>query len=203
MPRVKVKNQNGEFELRDEIRQPLYDTVTQAAAESPIAVRTFFTSTQGKTLAQTNMRQPSQLEGQVSFRVLGMVLDAQNIVAADYSVLPLMMERTSLQLRIGEKIYWQGNSLYGAGRLEQSVAAATTVAATTIDHVHQRFGDTAVQAINLGGKHFIDIPPIQSFVVQWVGDVLDFPGAALAAATPSSPIRYYLSLKGLLRRPVQ
>ena len=48
--------------LRDEIRLPLYDTVTLAAAESPVGVRRFFSNVQGKSRARTNLRQTTSLK---------------------------------------------------------------------------------------------------------------------------------------------
>jgi hypothetical protein len=68
-------------ELRDEIRQPIYDTITIAAPEAIVGERRFFSSVQGKPLSQTNLRQNNLLEVAVSFRIQGLAFDAQNSVA--------------------------------------------------------------------------------------------------------------------------
>lgn len=199
MPRVK----SPDGELRDEIRQPLYDGIYQAAAESPIGQRSFFSNVQGKAKYLTNLRQNNLLEATVSFRVMGLHLDAQNIYTANVSLLPLVMEFSFFNFKVGEKDYWQGNGVYAAGRLSQHASAATTVANSTINNVYQRFGDTAVQGVLLTGKHVIDIPPLQSFRVDWSVEGMN--AGEIAAATPAagSRILYLFSLKGLQRRPVQ
>jgi hypothetical protein len=191
--------------LRDEVRQTLYDTLTIQAAESPVGVRRFFSNVQGKSRARTNLRQANLLETAVSYRVQGMGLEAQNFYAANASALPIIMENSSLRLRIGEKDYWEGPMIFLCGRIEQNAAAATTVAATTIDHVYQRFGSPAVQSVALQGKHTVDINPLQSFFVEWVCDAADLTAGEIAAATPAAAtnIKFVFSLKGLLRRPVQ
>lgn len=199
MPRVK----SPDGELRDEIRQPLYDGIYQAAAESPIGQRSFFSNVQGKAKYLTNLRQNNLLEATVSFRVMGLHLDAQNVYTDNVSLLPLVMEFSFFNFKVGEKDYWQGNGVYAAGRLSQHASAATTVAATTINNVYQRYGDTAVQGVLLTGKHVIDIPPLQSFRVDWSVEGMN--AGEIAAATPAAATRilYLFSLKGLQRRPVQ
>lgn len=191
--------------LRDEIRMPLYDTITQAAAESPVGTRRFFSDVQGKSLARTNLRQNNLLETAVSYRVQGLGLDAQNFYEANQDVLPIVMENSSLTLKIGEKNYWQGPMLFACGRIEAAFSAATTVAATTINNVYQKFGFAAVQAVILQGKHVIDINPLQSFYCEWVVDAADLSAGEITAATPaaSTNVKYMFSLKGLQRRPVQ
>lgn len=144
----------------DEIRMPLFDTITLAAAESPVGVRRFFSNVQGKSKARTNLRQNNLLETAVSYRVQGLAIDAQNFYEENVDVLPVILENSSVNLRIGEKIYWEGNMLFLSGRMEAAYAAATTVAATTIDHVYQRFGASSVQSVILQGKHVVDINPL-------------------------------------------
>jgi hypothetical protein len=194
-----------EGSLRDEIRVPLYDTVILQAAESPVGVRRFFSNVQGKSRARTNLRQNNLLETAVSYRIQGMALDSQNFYAANASALSIIMENSSLRLRVGEKDYWEGPMTFVAGRVKQNAAAATTVAATTIDRVLQHFGDEAVQPVILQGKHVVDINPLQSFFVEWTLDPADITAAEIAASTPAAAtnLKFQLSLKGLLRRPVQ
>lgn len=191
--------------LRDEIRLPLYDTIVIQAAESPVGVRRFYSSVQGKSRARTNLRQNNLLETAVSFRVQGLAIDAQNIYAANSKALAIIMESSSLRLRIGEKDYWEGPMTFAAGRVKQNAAAATTVAATTIEHLHQHFGEESVQPVMLAGKHVVDINPLQSFFCEWVVDQADLTASEITAATPaaSTNLKFQFSLKGLLRRPVQ
>jgi len=205
MPIVKLP---GGF-LRDEIRLPLFDTIIQEAGESPVGSRSFFSNTQGKPLAMTNLKQPGSLETAVSYRIQGMSLDCQNIYDANYSALALIMETSSLRLHVGEKDYWAGPMVFAAGRLKQNAAVATTVAATTEGRIYQHFGDEAIQGIMFPGDHFVDVNPLQQFFVEWVcgagGATYGLSAAEIALATPAANtrLRYMLSLKGLQRRPVQ
>ena len=196
MPRVKLRN----GELRDEIAQPLYDTIDIIAAESPQASpRAFFTDVQAKLKAETNLRQNAQLEGYVSFRILGMCLDAQNLSATLRAGLPLIMEHSSLILKVGEKDYYEGQGTHWAGRVKHREA----VTSATADQCFQHYGDEATNAVILGSRHYVDIPPLQSFRVNWVVEGMS--AAEIAAATPGAgeKLRFICSLKGLQRRPVQ
>lgn len=143
-------------DLRDEIRQPLYDTLTIAntaagftgagipagvvgASAADMNGQQFFSNIQGKAKWQTNMLQPNLLQTAVSFRLQGMSMDAayinvENSVAtatppAVQGILPALMEFGSLRLRIGEKDYWEGPLGYLMGRLEQNGAISSTDAA--------------------------------------------------------------------------
>lgn len=183
-------------ELRDEIRLPLYDSLTIAAAESPVAIRQFFSSVQGKAKSLTNLRQNNLLETAVSYRVQGMALDAQNYVVANVDALPIIMSNSSVRVRIGEKDYWEGPMTFLGGRLHAFSSGAT-------DRVYQRLGDIAIQPVMLEGKHVVDINPLQSFFAEWNCQGLS--AAEIVAATPAagSYLRFTFSFKGLLRRPVQ
>jgi hypothetical protein len=189
--------------LRDEVRQPLYDTLVIQAAESPVGVRRFYSSVQGKTKAQSNMRQNNMLETAVSFRVLGIALDVQSYYTLNKQALPIIMENSSLRLRIGEKDYWEGNMTFLSGRISAQFSAATTVAATTVNDAYLHFGEKAIQPVQFTGRHVIDIPPLQSFFVEWICDNLAAPELALSTPAANTQLRYIFSLKGLLRRPVQ
>lgn len=199
--------------LRDEIRLPLFDTIILAANESPVGTRSFFSDIQGKPRSMTNLRQNNLLETAVSYRILGMAIDSQNIYDENYEALALIMENSSLRLHIGEKDYWEGPMLFAAGRLKQNaaVAVATTTADTDLQEarVYQHFGDEAIQGVMFPGDHFVDVNPLQSFYVEWVCGAGSGPyamtAAEIAAATPAvdTRLKFMLSFKGLLRRPVQ
>lgn len=186
-----------EGQLRDEIRQPLYDTLTIDAAESPIGVRSFFSNIQGKSKALTNLKTNGQLETAVSFRCEGLGLDAQNIYYANVQALPLIMENSSLRFRVGEKDYWEGNMVYLSGRIRSEVATFDANSAK------QHFGLEALQSVVLKGEHVIDINPLQTFFLEW--NCQGMTAAEITASTPAANtrIKFVASMKGLLRRPVQ
>lgn len=186
-----------EGDLRDEVRQPLYDTIVLGAGVSISGLVTkFFANVQGKPLSQTNLKQNNLLETAVSFRLQGMSLDAQNFRFANQYVIPLLLERASLVLKIGEKDYWRGPTRFAAGRLVQSASGATDILA-------QQYGWSAVQGVNLGSKHTVDINPLQAFDVTMSVDVLSAGEAAEGTPAAGTQIPVVCSLKGLLRRPVQ
>jgi len=193
-------------ELRDEIRQPLYDTVDLAAGDLLAGTRRFFSSvteTGGvpKSLLKTNMKQAGQLETAVSFRVQGLCFDAQNYQNANADILPVVLEKSSLRLAVGVKDYWAGPARFAAGRMVETGVAGTGLAA---GRTHQQYGWAAVQPIVFQGKHVIDINPLQNFQVSWeilAQDLTTAENALTIAA--GSEIPFVMSLKGLLRRPVQ
>lgn len=191
-------------ELRDEIRQPLYDTLTVQTDPSLLNNQRWFSDIQGKAVWQTNLRQPNLLETAVSFRVQGMHVDAQYIntgAAALPACLPSIMEYSSVRVRIGEKDYWNGPMAYLMGRVEQN-AAINAGGAGAANVVYQRAGAQAVQGVILAGRHVVDINPLQSFFAELS---VAIPSFLAAATTLSGNDRIYLkfSFKGLLRRPVQ
>lgn len=188
-------------ELRDEIRQPVYDTIVIGAAVNPVGSREFYASVQGKSLIQTNLKQNKLLETAVSFRVQGLALDAQNFRLANRLALPLIMERSSIEFVVGEKTYFTGTARLLAGRIWQHTALSAQAAPT--DAILQEYGCAAVQPVILQGKHVIDINPLQSFFARWV--VGEMTVAEQAEATPAADteLRFVFSMKGLLRRPVQ
>ena len=183
-------------ELRDEIRLPLYDTVTLAAAESPVGIRQFFSSVQGKSKALTNLRQNNLLETAVSYRVQGMAIDAHNYHVANAAALPIIMENSSVRVRIGEKDYWEGPMTFLSGRIDHFSSGDT-------DRIYQKFGVAALQPVMLEGKHVVDINPLQSFFAEW--NCQGLTAGEITAATPAAAtsLKLIFSFKGLLRRPVQ
>lgn len=182
--------------LRDEIRLPLYDTLTIAEAESPVGRRQFYSAVQGKPRSQSNLRQNNLLETAVSYRVMGMAIDCQNDFFLNRRALPIIMENSSVRVHIGEKDYWEGPMVYLAGRISTEIAGGT-------DNLYQHFGEAAVQGVILQGKHVIDINPLQSFFAEWTVDNLSAADEAAATPVAGSQLRFLFSFKGLLRRPVQ
>ena len=183
--------------LRDEIRQPVYDTLIIAAATSPVGIRRFYAAVQGKSLAQSNLRQNNLLETAVSFRCMGLAVDAQNYYAANFQALPIIMGNSSLKLQVGEKVYWEGPMVFAGGRIraEYDNSAAATC--------YQHLGLEAVQPVILKGKHVIDINPLQSFHCEWTVDALSAAELALSTPAANTDLRFIFSMKGLIRRPVQ
>lgn len=200
MPIIRLPNGS----LRDEIRQPLYDTIDIEAAEAATGKRSFFSDVQGKPLSLTNLTQNNLLETAKSFRCQGLAWDAQNIYQANASALALIMESSSLDFVVGEKKYLSIAGVYGAGRVEQNAAISTgTGVAATASQLHQKYGTGAVAPVVLTGKHVVDINPVQSFRVDWVVEGLTAAEITLTTPAASTKLRFNLSLKGLLRRPVQ
>jgi hypothetical protein len=187
-------------QVRDEIRQTLYDSFDLNAGVSPSAlVVPFFSSITvlgvPKTLSQTNLKVPSQLQTAVSFRTQGLCLDAQNDVVANVGCLPVILNQSSIQLTVGEKIYWQGPGVYASGRIWCAIG--------TEAQLFQQYGWQAIQPVLFQGAHVIDINPLQNFVANFVVDTLSAADAVRATPAAASFIRLRFSLKGLLRRPVQ
>ena len=195
-------------DLRDEIRIPLYDTVTIASGDPASGVRSFFQNIMGKNKAETNMTQATFLPQAVSYRIQGLALDAQyfgqfdaaNVGNPDF--LPIVLERSSLRLRVGEKDYWEGPMLFLAGRMHEQSALATG-GADPLRRYYQRFGELAVQPVIFQGKHVVDIIPMQNFVVEWVCQGLTTNEIARTNLVQDTRVRFLFSFKGLMRRPVQ
>lgn len=187
--------------LRDEIRVPLYDTITIASGDTLAGTRQFFSNVQGKPRSRTNLKANNILETAVSYRVQGMALDAENIYFANRSHLPLIVQNSSVRVRIGEKDYWEGPATFLSGRLHEFSSA--TAASPAGDVTHQRLGANAVQPVMLRGKHVVDINPLQAFFAEWVISDLSATETSAAALAANTRIHYIFSFKGLLRRPVQ
>lgn len=193
-------------ELRDEIRQTLYDTVTLKDGDTLAATRRFFasvtdSSNQPKSLLKTNMRQPGSLETAVSFRTQGISLDAQNSLADNQNILPILLQKSALVFKVGVKDYWTGPARFAAGRMLESGIAGTDLAD---GRVFQQFGWPAVQPIIFQGRHVVDINPLQNFELTWIIEDRDLTAAEKAIQIASgTEINVVASLKGLLRRPVQ
>lgn len=195
-------------QLRDEIRNPLYDSDDLLAGQSPVGITKFFSSITNpdgspKGLEQTNLTQANSLPTATSFRCQGYAVDAQSYYPANLNCLPIIQDHSSIQFQVGEKVYATLAWVYLGGRLEVNQATATTVAATTNNLVYQKYGQSAVAPVVLTGKHVIDILPIQQFTATW--NCQNLTAAEIAASTPAAAtqIRFYFAIKGLLRRAVQ
>ena len=163
-------------ELRDEIRQPLYDTIDLANGVDPTGQQSFFSAVQGKSKVRSNLRQNNSLETAVSFRIQGLCLDAQNFRIANNLVIPQILERSSLELQVGEKVYWTGSARFAAGRMQVEGGGDTTT-------IHQQYGWAAIQPVILMGRHVVDINPLQNFSGLWtIGDATV---TEVAAYTPA------------------
>lgn len=196
MPIVRLP-QGGE--LRDEIRQAIYDQMRIKAGETVEGTRSFFSSVQGKPLSQSNLRQNNLLETAVSFRVQGMGFDAQIWDAANRAVLPAIMDNSSMNIRIGEKIYWRGNLAFIVGRMTSNEAVCSIT--NQLERTYMHYGEPVAAPIQLTGKHVIDINPLQSFAAEWTVDRDADLGALVVA--PNTRICFTFSFKGIMRRPVQ
>lgn len=200
MPRIKVKDpKSGSVVVLDQIRQPLFDTITLDDSSTLLGIKSFFTQVQNKSEFETNLRANGQLEQSVSFRVQGLAMDAQTVENTPATIndlfLAKMMEHSSLKFRVGEKYYWEGPMRFATGRISTVHELGGTDA---VAYHASQFGKPAVAGIILAKKDSIDIPPLQSFRVDW--NTQELAGVTIKANTD---IKFVCSLKGLLRRPVQ
>lgn len=202
MPRVKVKDpRSGAVVVLDQIRQPIFDTITLDDSSTINTTRQFFSAVQGKASYLTNLRQNNLLEQSVSFRVQGLAIDAHTVSDDDGTLsnagfLQKMMEHSAIRLRIGEKLYWEGPMRFATGRVHAFHEKDNSAAATVYNF--EQYGAPAVAGIILAKKDSIDVPPLQSFRVEW--ETTDLSGTTVVA---NNDIKFVCSLKGLLRRPVQ
>jgi hypothetical protein len=204
MTRVKL----ADGKLRDEVRQPMYDTIVILGGQSPIGIHTFFSAVQGKSINATNLRQNNMMESGVSYRVQGMGLDAQNLNVQNIDVLSLIMKASGLKFRIGEKVYFTANLNQVCGRVDTVMSACPGSNATVVEKAFGHLGAPSVAQIAFKGQYAIDIAPLQSFAVDMeVSSDATFglSGGLVARATPAAntKVEFTLSLKGLMRRPVQ
>lgn len=182
--------------LRDEIREPLYDTLDILPASTIQGVRRFFSDVQGKGKSLTNLRQNNLLETAVSFRVQGLSVDCQNFEAANFKAIPTILETSALKFQVAEKAYWEGPMRFAAGRLYSDIGV-------TAAGLLQQHGFSAVAPIVLQGDHVVDINPLQTFYVEWTIEGMSATDLAFATPAAATRLRYVCSLKGLKRRPVQ
>lgn len=187
-------------ELRDEIRQPIYDTVVLEAGDGIAGIRRFFASNQTlagapKSLAQTNLEQPGSLPTATSFRIQGLTVDSDNDTITNNAFLPVFLRKSSVSLQVGVKNYWQSPLRFACGRIQSDVDAASS---------YQQYGWASVQPVVLQGRHVVDINPLQNFLLTWSVAQTDLTAAEAALTVAAgTDLVFVASLKGLLRRPVQ
>lgn len=186
---TRLKIANGA--IRDQIRQEIYDTITIAAAESPIGDRSFFSNVQGKAKYLTNLRQNNMLEGQVSYRVQGLSIDAHNYDAAMFAALPLIMEHSALKFRVGEKIYFEGPMRFACGKIN------------TLNPDFVQFGAPKFVGLVFKGNETVDLAPLQTFVIDWSCAGMSAAEVVLATPVAGGKLSFVSALRGLMRRPVQ
>lgn len=194
-------------EVRDEIRQPLYDTVELQGGASLAGVYNFFSSIVNaaglpKTIAKTNMTTPGQLQTAVSFRVQGLCLDAMNTDILNADIIPTIINRAGAQLNVGVKTYWQSPARFAAGRMTEYGIGGTVAAQPAV--LLQQYGWAAVQPVVFAGRHVIDINPLQNFLFQLSINAQDLTATEQAyVVAQGTDVSLVASLKGLQRRPVQ
>jgi hypothetical protein len=211
---MRVKMNTGE--IRDEIRQPLFDTVLLTEGENPVGVRSFFSEVQGKPAHASNLRQNNILESAVSYRIMGISFDAMNLNIENEHTLRLLAENSSLKLRIGEKNYLEVNTGMITGGVETKLAGyavgQTLFGPQFIQKAHVKMGGAGISRIQLDAKSAIDIAPLQSFSVDWEisGAPWGLSASEVTLATIQNPqgafntrIKFVCTLRGLMRRPVQ
>lgn len=188
-------------ELRDEIRQPAYDTIVLAAGDLLAGVRRFFQTNTGaggvpKSLAATNMEQPGSFPTATSFLLQGLCIDADCNAAANLGILPVFLRKSSVSLQIGVKNYWQSPMRFACGRMQAEYDSGVAD--------YQQYGWAAIQPVVFQGKHVVEINPLQNFQIAWQTLASDLTAAedALAVAADTDLV-FVASMKGLLRRPVQ
>ena len=181
----------GDKLAQDQIREPLFDTEVIAAGQPLNGVRTFFNNVKSKLPYQTNMRIDGQLENGVSFVIQGLSVDSNVSEPQDQNALQELLNHTSVELRIGEKNYWEGPLRFCTGKLD--VFHATTVADSEFHH--SQFGKSAVNGIILYNDDSLVLESQVSFKVT-----LRTEGATGNAV---ADIPLMVSLKGIKRRPIQ
>lgn len=200
-------------QLRDEIRNPLYDSDDLLASQSPVGIVRFFSSITNpdgspKGLEQSNLVQANSLPTATSFRCQGYAVDAQSYFEANRLCLPIIQDHSSIQLQVGEKVYATLAWVYLGGRLDvnQAISRSSGTAETagvTVERQYQKYGQSAVAPVVLTGKHVIDILPVQQFTATWNCQGLTTTEVTQATPAASTQIRFYFAMKGLLRRAVQ
>jgi hypothetical protein len=187
----------GQAAIRDQIREPIYDTIIVDAAENPSGTSyVFFENVQGKGKNLTNLRQPKILEGQVSFLIDRVSIECQNQYAANSGALPVIIESSSVKLRIGEKDYYEAPMRFITGGLYVEDADP----AKHYSHSKSMNGHCGLV---LKGNDRIAIAPLQSFELQMNVSTLTAAKAALATPAADTDLRFVGKLEGLKRRPVQ
>ena len=193
-------NEVGGVGLRDQIKQPLYDSIDLTSASSVSEERQFFANTQGKSLSQSNLRGNGSLERNKSFRIMGIQFDASCSDPAKTELLALYSNYSYVQLWLAEKQYWESPLRFVTGKIRHSVALAGD---TDASDAFVQFGNAGCNPVAFHGTQALDIGPLTNFYIVWKAEVTA--AALITKMTPTAdkPVRIVASLKGLLRRPVQ
>jgi hypothetical protein len=193
-------NSVGGMELRDQIKQPIYDSIDITSTSVVTEERSFFSNTQGKSIVQSNLRGNGSLERNKSFRIMGMEVYASSSDPAKVELLELFSNYSFFQLWISEKQYWESPLRFLTGKIRQAVALAGD---TDAINSYVQFGNAGCNPLALHGTQALDIGPLTTFYALW--KVEGASAGQITKMTPSAayPIRFVASLKGLLRRPVQ
>jgi len=194
-------NQVNGVELRDQIKQPLYDSIDITSASVITEERSFFSSTQSKSLVQTNLRgMNGVLERNKSFRIMGIEVFASSSDPDKIELLELFSNYSFCQLWLAEKQYWESPLRFVTGKIRQAVAVA---GATDVVNSFVQYGNATSNPLNFHGTQALDLGPLTNFYMLW--KVEGASAGQITKMTPSAayPVRFVASLKGLLRRPVQ
>jgi len=193
-------NEVGGVALRDQIKQPLYDTLEITSASVVTEERQFFSNSQGKSLVLSNLRGNGQLERNKSFRIMGIQVDASSNDPAKREALALYANYSFVQLWLAEKQYWESPLRLVNAKIRHQVALAGDT--DTVDSYVQ-YGDANINPVMFQGNQALDIGPLTQFYMLW--KVEGASSGQITAMTPSAnyPLRFVAQLKGLLRRPVQ
>lgn len=193
-------NEVGGVALRDQIKQPIYDSLDITSTSVVTEERSFFSNTQGKSLVQSNLRGNGSLERNKSFRIMGIQVDAVSNDPAKTELLALYSTYSFCQLWLAEKQYWESPLRFLTGKISHHSALA---GGTDAKDAYVQLGDAGCNPVMFHGEQCLDIGPLTNFYMVWKVE-----GAAagqITKMTPSAdyPIRFVASLKGILRRPVQ
>jgi hypothetical protein len=193
-------NSVGGVALRDQIKQPLYDTIDLISTSSVTEERQFFANTQGKPLSMSNLRGNGVLERNKSFRIMGIQVDASSSDPAKTELLSLYANYSYVQLWLAEKQYWESPLRFVNGKIRHAVALAGN---TDTANAFVQYGDAGCNPVMFHATQALDIGPLTNFYLVWKAEVSD--AGLITKMTPSAtfPVRFVASLKGILRRPVQ
>lgn len=197
-PRLELPN----GEVKDEIQQPVWDTYDLLGGISPLdtPIKEFFSDVQGKNATLTNLKLNNQFPRGVSFRTQGLVMYAMQIVSAAYAglvtALPLIMQHSSLRLKVSDKIFWEGPMESVGGRIESDIAGLGTAAS------FQQLGAATGFPVRWSPFHVVNVAPGEDFRVQWETATMTAPEAVASTPAQATKLRFKLLLLGLQRRPV-
>ena len=200
-------------QLRDEIITPLVDTLDLvnggafggANGLSNAFFPFFRAGGGGRQISQYNVPGGGPtLPYQTSFLCQGLGFLALNSYTSNSnSLLPIISDKSSLNLVIGTKPYLSVPVREVSGSVYVSGTAATTVAATTINQFIQSYGLPEAKPMMFDRNHNIPIAPQQNWEIDWQVEQLSAAEIAATTVAAAAPVRLSALMYGLLRRPVQ